>query len=71
MSREPMTPERARRAATVAAVLLLALVFAASNFVLVDVRLFLLGFETRLAWVVLVPTALAFAAGVWWGRRRP
>ena len=43
-----MTPERARRAVAIAAVLVLALVFAASNFVLVDVRLFLLGFEMRL-----------------------
>ena len=70
MSREPVTPERARRAVAVAVVLLLALVFAASNFVLVDVRLFGAGFEARLAWAILVPAALAFAAGVWWGRRR-
>ncbi len=70
MSRGPVTWRRARRAVAVAGVLLLALAFAAANFVLVDVRLLAVHFETRLAWAVLVPAALAFAAGAWWARRR-
>jgi hypothetical protein len=62
MTRAPVTWARALRAAALAAVLLLALAFAAGNFVLA------FGFETRLAWAVLVPAALAFGLGVRYGR---
>jgi hypothetical protein len=47
-----------------------ALLFAASNFVLVDVRLGGFTLETRLAWAVLVPAALGFAGGRVYYRRR-
>lgn len=68
MTRGPVTWVRALRAVAVAALLFAALAFAAANFVLVDVHLLALSFEARLAWVVLVPCALAFGAGVLFGR---
>ena len=71
MTRAPVTWARAGRAAAVAALLLLALVIAAGNFVLVDVHVLALGFQTRLAWAVLLPAALAFGLGVHFGRGRP
>jgi hypothetical protein len=52
----------------VAALLFAALAFAAANFVLVDVHVLALNFQARLAWVVLVPCALAFGAGVLYAR---
>ncbi|MEP6954460.1 MAG: hypothetical protein ABI950_10420 [Solirubrobacteraceae bacterium] len=68
MTRAPVTWARALRATTVAALLALALAVAAGNFVLVDVHVLALGFETRLAWAVLVPAGLAFGLGVIYGR---
>jgi hypothetical protein len=59
-----MTWPRALRAAVVAVVMVAVVAFVGANFVLVDVRLFGLAFQTRLAWVVVVPAALAFGAGV-------
>jgi hypothetical protein len=56
------------RAIGVAALLFAALAFAAANFVLVDVHLLALNFQARLAWVVLVPCALTFGAGVLYAR---
>jgi hypothetical protein len=50
-------------------VLVSALMFAASNFVLVDIRLGGFTLETRLAWAVLVPAALGFAGGCYRRRR--
>jgi hypothetical protein len=64
-----MTWSRALRAAALAAALVVALVFAVANFVVVDVRVLVFGFQTRLAWVVLVPVGLAFAGGVAYSRR--
>ena len=70
MTRGPVSWTRALRAAAVALLLLAALAFAAANFVLVDVHIFTLAFRTRLAWAVLVPSALTFALGVRYGRGR-
>lgn len=69
MSR-PVTWNRALRALTVACVLIVAVLFVAANFVLVEVRFMGLDFEVRLAWVVVLPAALAFAAGVLYARAR-
>ena len=70
MSRERTAWARAGRGVTVAAVLCAALAIAATNFVLVDVRIVAFDIRTRLAWAILVPTALAFAAGTLHGRAR-
>jgi hypothetical protein len=51
-------------------VLLLALVFAAANFVLVDLRLLVVTVQVRLAWAMLVPALLALAVGWQLGRTR-
>ena len=71
-----MSWARALREAAVAVVLVAVVAFVGGNFVLVDVRLFGLAFQTRLAWVVVVPMALAYAAGAlghparrWWTSR--
>ena len=69
MSR-PVTWNRALRALIVACVLILAVLFVAANFVLVEVRFMGLDFEARLAWVVVVPAALAFAGGLLYARAR-
>ena len=66
----PVTWHRAFRALIVACVLVVAVLFVAANFVLVEVRLMGLNFEARLAWVVVVPAALAFAGGVLYARGR-
>lgn len=66
----PVTWNRALRALIVACVLVVAVLFVAANFMLVEVRLMGLNFETRLAWVVVVPAALAFAGGVLYARAR-
>lgn len=50
--------------------LVVVLLFVAANFVLVDVRLLGLTVETRLAWAVVVPSALAFVGGATAGSRR-
>jgi hypothetical protein len=50
--------------------LVLAVVFAAANFVLVDLRLFVVTIQLRLAWVVLVPALLTLALGWHLGRTR-
>lgn len=55
---------RVVRALLAAFMLLGALIFVAANFVLVEVRLLGLDFETRLAWAVVVAAALGFAGGV-------
>ena len=68
MTRGPVTWARALRAVGVAALLFAALAFAAANFVLVDIHVLALDFQARLAWVVLVPCALAFGAGVLFAR---
>jgi hypothetical protein len=68
MTRGPVTWARALRAAAIAILLFAALAFAAANFVLVDVHVLTLEFQARLAWVVLVPCALAFGAGVLFAR---
>jgi hypothetical protein len=70
MTRLPVTWHRALRALAVACVLVLVLTFAAANFVLVDLRLWGLNVETRLAWASVVPAALGFAAGVLYRRAR-
>lgn len=69
MSR-PVTWNRALRALIVACVLVVAVLLVAANFVLVEVRLVGLSFEVRLAWVVVVPAALAFAGGLLYARAR-
>ncbi len=63
-----MTWGRAVRSLVAAAVLVLAVVVVAGNFVLVQVRILGLGIETRLAWAVVVPAAIAFWAGTVWSR---
>jgi hypothetical protein len=65
-----MTWRPALRSAAVALVLIGVVAFVGGNFVLVDVRLLGLSFETRLAWAVVVPAALAFGAGVLYQRAR-
>lgn len=65
-----MSWRRALRAVAVAAALLAALVFVAGNFVLVDLRLFGIDVETRLAWAVVVPAALSFLGGLLYARAR-
>jgi hypothetical protein len=62
--RRPATWNQALRALVVACVLVAAVLFVAANFVLVEVRLPGLKVEVRLAWAVVVPAALAFAAGM-------
>jgi hypothetical protein len=70
-----MSWSRAAREALRAAVLVAVVAFVGGNFVLVDVRLFGWTFQTRLAWIVVIPAALAYAAGAlqparrWWTRR--
>ena len=64
MTRGPVSWARARRAVAVALLLFAGVAFAAANFVLVDVHIFTLSFQTRLAWAVLVPAALMFGLGV-------
>jgi len=70
MMRSPVTWRRALRALAVACLLVLVLTFVAANFVLVDVRLWGLDVETRLAWVGVVPAVAGFVAGVLFGRTR-
>ena len=68
--KRPVTWERAVRAVLVAGVLVGVVLFVAANFVLVEVRLFGLSFEVRLAWAVVLPAALALAAGMLYARAR-
>ena len=68
--KRPVTWDRAVRALIVAAVLVAVVFFVAANFVLVEVRLFGLRFEVRLAWAVVLPAALAFGAGLLYARAR-
>ena len=63
-----MTWGRAVRSLAAAVVLVLAVVVVAGNFVLVQVRILGLGIETRLAWAIVVPAAIAFWAGTVWSR---
>lgn len=69
MKRSPITWPRALRALALACALVVAVLFVAGNFVLVEVRLGVLNVEIRLAWAVVVPAALAFGGGVLWSRR--
>ena len=69
MSR-PVTWNRAGRALIVACALVVAVLFVAENFVLVEIRFMGLSLEVRLAWVVVVPAALAFAGGLLYARAR-
>jgi uncharacterized membrane protein len=68
--KRPVTWDRAVRAVLVAGVLVGVVLFVAANFVLVEVRLFGLSFEVWLAWAVVLPAALAFAAGMLYARAR-
>jgi hypothetical protein len=68
MRRSPATWREARRSLAVACALLLMLTFAAANFILVEVRLWVLDVRIRLAWAVLGAAAIGFAAGVAWCR---
>lgn len=68
MTRDPVPWRHSLRAVAVACVLVLVVLFVAGNFVLVDVRLWALTIEVRLAWAVVVPAGLCFAAGVRYGR---
>ena len=65
-----MTWGRALRALVVACALLLVLTFVAANFVLVDLRLWGLSVQTRLAWAAVVPAGVGFAAGTLFARTR-
>jgi hypothetical protein len=65
-----ITWPRALRALVVACALVLVLTFVAANFVLVEVRLWGLDVETRLAWAAVVPAVLGFAGGVLYCRAR-
>ena len=67
MSRS-VTWNRAVRALIVACVLVVAVLFVAASFVLIEVRFLGLSFEVRLAWVVVVPAELAFAGGLLYAR---
>ena len=69
--RGPVTWSRALRALFVACALVVATLFVAANFVLVEVRLVGVTVEVRLAWAVVLPAALAFAGGMLYaGARR-
>ncbi len=68
--KRPVTWDRAVRALLVAGVLVGVVLFVAANFVLVEVRIFGLSFEVRLAWAVVLPAALAFAAGMLYSHAR-
>jgi hypothetical protein len=59
-------PQRARGPRA----LVLVVTLVAANFVLVDVGLWGLRVETRLAWAAVVPAALGFAGGVLYSRAR-
>jgi hypothetical protein len=58
------------RALAVAGALVLVLTFVAANFVLVDLRLWGLNVQTRLAWAAVVPAVAGFAAGMLFSRTR-
>ena len=68
MTRGPVTWSRALRAVGVAVALMLAVIFVGGNFVLVEVRLLGIDFETRLAWVGLGAGALGFLGGRLWAK---
>jgi hypothetical protein len=70
VTRSPITWPRALRALAVACGLVLVVTFVAANFVLVDVRLWGLDVETRLAWAVVVAAGLGFAGGFLYSRSR-
>jgi two-component system response regulator MprA len=59
---------RAIRSAVVALALVTAVIVVAGNFVVVHVRLLGLGFDTRLAWAIVLPAAIGFAGGAGWSR---
>ena len=60
----------ALRAIGLAVTLVLVVLIAGANFVLVEVRLLGLAFDTRLAWALLMAAALGFLAGVIFTRLR-
>lgn len=70
MRRSEIDWPRALRALAVALALVCTVVFVAGNFVVVEVRVFGVKLRTRLGWAVVVPAALAFAAGLAYGRAR-
>ena len=70
MTRSAMSWQRALRALAVACALVLVVTFVAGNFVLVEVRLWGLNVEMRLAWAVVIAAALGFAAGILYSRSR-
>jgi hypothetical protein len=70
VTRSPITWQPALRALSVACGLVLVVTFVAANFVLVDVRLWGLNVEMRLAWAVVVSAGLGFAGGVLYSRCR-
>jgi hypothetical protein len=70
VTRSPISWRRALRALSVACGLLVVVTFVAGNFVLVDVRLWALNVETRLAWAVVVAAGLGFAGGILYSRDR-
>ncbi len=61
---------KALRALLIAAVLLALTLFAAANFVLVDIRLPGGSVRVRVAWVAVVPSLCAFGLGVLYARTR-
>jgi hypothetical protein len=61
---------KALRALLIAAVLLALTLFAAANFVLVDIRLPGGSVRVRVAWVAVVPSLCAFGLGVLYARMR-
>lgn len=70
MSPGRITWAKALRAAFLAVVLVVLTLFAIANFVLVDVSVFGITVRTRLAWIVLVPSVLAFGCGLLYARLR-
>jgi uncharacterized integral membrane protein len=65
-----VTWNRAWRAVVVAVALLVLTLFAAANFVLVDVRLLGADVRLRLGWVAVVPSLVAFGLGLLYARLR-
>jgi hypothetical protein len=70
VTRSPITWRRALRALAVALGLVAVVTFVAANFVLVDVRLWGLDVQTRLAWAVVAAAGLGFAGGMLYSRDR-
>jgi hypothetical protein len=65
-----ITWAKAARATLLAAVLVLATLFVAANFVLVDVHMWGFSARMRLGWVAVLPGAVGFGAGLAYARLR-